>query len=170
MALSVNFKNSLELIASKLTIRHILEYGPGISTRTMLGLYPDADILSIEHDEKYYNKWKEEFRSVSNLMLCWVRMRWKKKGEGYVTYPLERNMRGNPIKYDLIFIDGRERHSCIVISKYLVAENGVVVVHDSERKAYRGAFDLYKYCCDYKPAKGPWTSILSDDINVEEWI
>jgi predicted O-methyltransferase YrrM len=143
---------------------NIFEYGPGTSTKLMAEEFPEAKITTIEHDRKWFNKYDKEFCSFSNLDLRFVPFRRAAgKSGGYVTYPLEMILKEGSDKFDIIFIDGRERRSCLIVAKYALAKKGIVVIHDSERKGYRDVFGLYNYGID-----SPWyTSLLSDDVDIE---
>jgi predicted O-methyltransferase YrrM len=119
--------------------KRILEWGPGESTELMMKLCPDAEIISIEHNKVWFEKWKhlgcvnlkEAPESDRNNPL-WERYCWP---EG-----LDIDNKG---KFDLIFVDGRERVRCLKNSKAFISKDGVVILHDSERNEYKPGIELY---------------------------
>jgi len=112
--------------------KRILEWGPGHSTVLMNELCPDSEVISIEHLKWYYDKWKDKVKSKIILIE-------DKEGTDmprYTNPPVDG-------KFDLIFIDGRQRVKCLKKSLELLSDNGVVMLHDSERVEYREGIDLY---------------------------
>jgi predicted O-methyltransferase YrrM len=106
----------------------ILEWGPGYSTLVMLEHAPRAEIFTVEHQDKWFQKWHGilgKYRQVRMFLLG--------ENDGYVSAPLKFGR-----KFDLIFIDGlnRKRPDCLRVAHEVLSEGGVVLVHDSERKQY----------------------------------
>lgn len=58
----------------------------------------------------------------------------------YVAYPSTLGK-----TFDVILIDGRKRRRCILEAKQLLNPNGVVLLHDAQRRYYHCAFDAYPY-------------------------
>ena len=112
--------------------QRILEWGPGNSTLMMNKMCPDSEVISIEHLEWYYNEWKDRIKS-KILLIPDV--------EGG-TMPRYTNP---PVKgkFDLIFVDGRQRVRCMKRALKLLSKNGVVMLHDAERKEYKEGIALY---------------------------
>ncbi|MEX0935065.1 MAG: hypothetical protein WDZ70_01945 [Candidatus Paceibacterota bacterium] len=53
----------------------------------------------------------------------------------YVAYPYTQKE-----KYDVILVDGRKRRRCILAARDLLSSNGVVLLHDAQRRYYHCAF------------------------------
>jgi hypothetical protein len=49
------------------------------------------------------------------------------------------------MKFDAIFVDGRKRRRCLLEASQLVAEGGIVLLHDAERPYYQCAWSSYRY-------------------------
>lgn len=113
----------MELVKPKL----VLEYGTGKSTG-IIASYPNVNVISMEHDAYYFKIFWQKYREIPNIKI--VHANYK---QGYVEFPLGLNK-----KFDLIFVDGLcdARVECLNVAKCLLAENGVVILHDSERKKY----------------------------------
>jgi hypothetical protein len=74
-------------------------------------------------------------------------------------------------KIDFIIIDGRARKDCLEKAHQILAQNGIVVLHDAQRKYYQGAFCIYKYgilLVDNSGAPGLW--IGSKDIDIHRLV
>ena len=119
--------------------RKILEWGPGPSTKTMREECPNAKIITCEHDYKWFNKWLKEFDNINITLL-------------YLEGPIEDrkdllwNVYTNPPvegKFDLIFVDGRERVRCMRASLNLLSKNGVLLLHDANRRRYKKGVSLF---------------------------
>lgn len=135
-----SYEHHLRTICRARNPKNILEWGPGKSTRMMVEECPGAKILSIEHELKYINRFMAE-GCPENVTLIHKTLDMKGgTSQGYITWPLYLKE-----KYDLIFIDGRFRFDCIMIASLLLNEKGVVIVHDTHRKIYHPAFNLFSY-------------------------
>lgn len=110
--------------------RRIFEYGPGVSTKIM-STYPVEAIDSVEHDKAWYEKYKWELDS-ANLI-------YQPQIELYPDTP------GRFEKYDLIFVDGREREKCLYVARGRLEHTGVVMLHDAERPSYREMINTFKF-------------------------
>lgn len=109
----------------------IIEWGTGASTKIMdkKGV---EEIHTFEHQQHWYKKYK---KSYSKKVKC----HFIPFGKGYT-------VAGNMFKsnyFDLAFIDGRERVKCMITSKALVKEGGLILLHDSERKKYKDGIKLF---------------------------
>ncbi len=113
--------------------KRILEWGTGHSTIIMKQLCPDAEIISIEHDKKFYDEYKN--LESNKLKLYHIPIE-----NGYSNFPLGMS------KFDLVFVDGKDdtRPACLLTAFDLVTENGVVILHDSEREWYQNAISKFK--------------------------
>jgi len=114
----------------------------------MLSHAPDAKILTLEHNLKWFNKAKEEFGRDARVDLQY-RVLSMKGGQstGYVNYPIYRALEddGRLPVYDLIFVDGRSRFDCLIAAKLLLAPGGVVILHDSHRANYMPAVNSFPH-------------------------
>jgi predicted O-methyltransferase YrrM len=106
----------------------ILEWGPGYSTIVMLEHAPQAEIFTIEHQKKWFQKWHQILGKYAQ-----VRMFLLDQDEDYVLAPLKLEL-----QFDLVFIDGlnKKRPDCLRTAAQVLAEKGVVLIHDSERQHY----------------------------------
>ncbi len=104
------------------------EWGPGKSTHIILkNIKSDANLISVEHQEKYFEKIKSEIQDD----------RWKlflesatKRASNYAfNIMLQPNQ-------DLIFVDGRRRVECCFAAMQKIKSNGVIILHDSNRVQY----------------------------------
>ena len=126
--------------------KEILEWGPGKSTELLANNLPDSNILTIEHNEEWFEHYKNQFFH-KNINLKLVRHLKSFGGsEGYVTYPIRWILENNlPMRYfDLIFIDGRSRCDCLTVASLIIKQSGIVIIHDSERMNYKKAFKMFK--------------------------
>lgn len=46
-------------------------------------------------------------------------------------------------QFDVLFIDGRFRRRCLRVAAEVVSDNGIVILHDSDRDHYLSALDIY---------------------------
>lgn len=113
----------MELVKPKL----ILEYGPGISTKTMLG-FPFDTLLTIEHHYLWYSKAETEFAGNPKVTVLYFPDK-----ERYVGFAKDVGT-----KFDLIFVDGYcdWRVDCMLNAVGILSEKGVLILHDSGRKKY----------------------------------
>lgn len=136
MASSHSFDKILEKWCLKTNPKRILEWGPGYSTQLMRKSCPNAEIFSIEHQKEYADKWTHIFFLDDKVKIILREEDETGHMDSYVNPPVEG-------KFDLIFIDGRNRLLCLKKSKELLSENGVVILHDSERPQYKEGIQLY---------------------------
>ena len=112
----------------------ILEWGPGKSTRLMARLRPDAEIITYEHDYNWFKVAKQTLAPFKN-----VDLRLREKDKDY-SHP---DVKG---KFDLIFVDGRERVECMKFAKDHLAKYGALLLHDCERPRYEEGVKLFRIC------------------------
>jgi hypothetical protein len=126
-----SFKFALYKVLDALKPKTIFEYGPGTST-SIMAIYPSVELIdSVEHNLAWFNKWKWEMPENVNLI-------YQPNMELYPETP------GRCEKYDLIFVDGREREKCLYVAKARLNEGGVVILHDAERPNYQEMMRSYK--------------------------
>src|ERR1035437_351058 len=108
---------------------NVLEWGSGLSTLAMAPLV--NTITSIEHHFGWYAEMKEKIpKNVSLHFALPNNIEYQDDGtyedfKDYIEFPAILNT-----KFDLIFIDGRARMECAQAAIPLLAENGVIVIHD----------------------------------------
>lgn len=127
-----SFKNALYKVLDTLKPKSIFEYGPGTSS-SIMALYPSVELIdSVEHNLAWFNKYRWELPDNVNIM-------YQPNLELYPT------TKGRLDKYDLIFVDGRERETCLYLAKERLNEGGIVILHDAERPNYQESMRFYKF-------------------------
>lgn len=119
-------------VLEALNPKTVFEYGPGTST-SIMAIYPSVELIdSVEHNIAWYEKY-----------------RWSMPDNVNITYQPNLELYPESIgrieKYDLIFVDGREREKCLYVAKSRLNEGGVVILHDAERPNYQEGISFYKY-------------------------
>lgn len=132
-----SYKPVLERACRIFQPKRIVEWGPGTSTTVLAKACPGAKILSVEHDPRWY-------RDSNARHGHWPNVSMALKEEGYVTYPLAY-FRDQDI--GLAFVDGKGtwRVDCMVIAYLMLGYNGVMVLHDANRKEYQIGLEVYPY-------------------------
>lgn len=105
----------------------IFEYGSGNST--LFYAKRVKRVVSVEHDEAWFNKIVEE--KASNAEMIFTQL---EKGG---VYSQKAKLLGE--KFDVIIVDGRDRVNCCKHSVDALSPNGVLVLDDSEREIYQEA-------------------------------
>ena len=134
MAGPTSFKKLLTKWCHKIEPKRILEWGPGESTIVMLEECA-GDITTIEHDNKWYLIWKEKL-DCGRCKLLLIPDDEDGPMDNYSSPPVKG-------KFDLIFVDGRQRVKCMNFAKEHLSPSGVVIVHDAERSEYSKGIDLF---------------------------
>ncbi|MBU1046185.1 class I SAM-dependent methyltransferase [Patescibacteria group bacterium] len=127
---------------------NILEWGSGGSTVYFSKFLIDNNIdyswLSIEYNRKWYEKVINFAKGLNNTKVVLFdvgnnNLRQKNiEMTEYVNYPKTLNK-----KFDFILVDGRKRRRCLLESKELLEPNGVVFLHDAQRKYYHCVLKNY---------------------------
>ena len=158
-----SFESLLAFVCRNKKIENVLEWGPGRSTKVILANAPDAKILTLEHNLKYYNKANAELGHHPNVEVQY-RVISMKGGQstGYVNYPIYRALKDGMglNSYDLIFVDGRSRFDCTMAARVLLKPGGVVLVHDTHRKNYYPAIESFPHWKRFDDLR---TAIMSDE-------
>lgn len=155
--------------------KYCLEWGVGYSTLYFPRyLSDDAIWIAIEHDEGWAAKVRCMVRRPNTKIYCippnnypWT----DEHNDGsyadlrdYVNFPKTLGM-----IFDFILIDGRARKDCLLSALNLLDNEGIVVLHDANRKYYHNAFNFYKYQVlfdDYREdAGGLWIGSKGLNIN-----
>ncbi len=120
--------SAIEFLKDRLTKElSVFEYGSGNSTIWLSGKI--KNIVSVEHDEKWFENVKYLFRALNN---------------NYVESISETSD-----LYDVIIIDGRNRVECSKLAPQKLTPTGVIIWDNSERLQYQeGISDLL--CLGFK--------------------
>lgn len=142
----------IEIIRGLLTYlkpRNCLEWGTGYSTIYFPKfLNSDSRWTSVEHEKEWAGK-IEAINKNRNVRIFFIKpdhFPWTDEYsdgahsdlESYVNFP-------SGDKFDFILIDGRARRSCLEKARGILSDNGIVVLHDAERRYYHDPFNLYRY-------------------------
>ena len=131
-----SFKPLLEKYMAIVKPAKVLEWGPGESTRIIHEACPRAQIITIENQISFYRHACDEHRYAQV-----IHSPIPDYGPSeYSCWPL---IHTPDDKYDLIFIDGRQRVGCLVTSMSCLNEGGVIIMHDAERIHYRHGIALF---------------------------
>lgn len=119
----------------------VLEYGSGISTTEIANKC--KTILSVEHQENWYDKMKNEIPNNCELIFKSPDLPYIEGGhcgtyEEFKSY-IEAPINNGP--FDVILIDGRARVSCVSICHKISHENTIVFIHDYHREEYQEALN-----------------------------
>jgi predicted O-methyltransferase YrrM len=132
-----SFKETLEKVLDVFKIEDIFEYGPGNSTRIMLESPYVKRIDSLESTKTWFDKWNKEIKDDR------VNFIYEDILDEYITtisfYSLIND------KYDLIFVDAIARENILKLAKNHLREDGIIILHDSERPKYRSSIELYRH-------------------------
>jgi hypothetical protein len=112
---------------------NIFEFGTGNSTLFYSNIVKQID--SVEHDQGW-------FKTMNNVLPENATILFEKLEYGGA-YSKTALKTGN--KYDLISIDGRDRVNSLINSVSALSENGVLVLDDSERIAYKKGIEYMQY-------------------------
>lgn len=123
----------------------VFEWGPGVSTGLLANFADTVD--TVEHSREWYEKYKAD--SPKNVSVYFE--------PSPEIYPY---ISGRFEKYDLIFVDGRDREHCLLEAKKKLAPDGIVVLHDAERAQYQDSVNSYNYKFFYDQGN---TCIMTDN-------
>jgi len=127
-----SYETALFKVLDLLRPKTCFEWGCGESTK-MISNYSSIELMdSVEHDAVWLDK-------ISKVVNDKVMMIYEPDREKY------KFVQGRKSKYDLIFIDGRDRENCLIQAHYILDISGVVILHDSEREKYLKSIQSYKY-------------------------
>lgn len=110
----------------------IFEYGSGNST--LFYAKRVKRVVSVEHDEAWYNKIVKSKPENAEMVFCKL----EKDGE----YARKASLLDE--KFDIIIVDGRDRVNCCIHGINALNKGGIIVLDDSERKDYDKASGLLK--------------------------
>lgn len=133
-------KNEEEFFLTCINNTHkVLEYGSGQSTIEIAEKC--NEIVSIEHQEEWYNKNAPSKPSNCEILLRKPTLHYVEGGhcgtydefKDYIEAPLAK------APFDVIFIDGRARVACASICGKLGHKDTIVFIHDFHRPEYQEA-------------------------------
>ena len=175
----------IEEILQKIKPRKCLEWGSGFSTLYFAKFMAEnPQWISIEHDKSWCGEIKKKIRH-PNTEIFYVPANGSYHTaaceddaytdfKDYIEYP------GRFGNFDFILVDGRARKECLIKAHEIIYNNGVIVLHDSNRKYYHEPFSMYKYqvlFTDYQkyngvPEGGLWIGCndapLHNVLNIEK--
>lgn len=181
----------VEDVLRALAPRRCLEWGSGFSTLRFSSLLaPDAHWLSIEHDRAWHARVQDmlaaadgsraevELRCAPPRREPWTEALGDGSVEDFADYIELPQARG---PFDFILVDGRARMDCLAVARDLVHPDGVVLLHDANRKHYHAAFRLYPHQAaflDHRPRAGglwlgsvgrPLEALIDIDAHRARW-
>lgn len=114
----------------------VLEWGTGKGTKYftefLSGIGIDYTWTGMEHDERWYEQVKQWCGKNKRVRLVLA----DKDSEEYL------KPKG---KFDLIYVDGRNRVKCLQHAKTILKPGGVVLLHDAQRTRYTEGFRGYDW-------------------------
>jgi hypothetical protein len=122
-----SYYSTIKKIHDNSKISRVLEWGSGKSTDTFSRWAETVD--SVEHNPAWVILYPPK-----NVRIIFE--------PSQQLYPLQT---GRFDEYDLIFVDGICRPSCIKTASEIVTADGIVIVHDAERKEYQDSYRLFKH-------------------------
>lgn len=123
-----SYRDTLYAVMDLFHPKTVLEYGPGESTMMILMCRSVEYVRSIEHDEFWLNKFKAHGLNIDLVFQ-----------PDLEKYPYET---GDRIRYDFVFVDGRNRVKCLDHVKNMT---DVIVMHDALRPKYREGIERFKF-------------------------
>lgn len=127
-----SYRDTLIRIIGVFNPMSVLEYGPGESTKIMQDHQSISLIDTIEHNNAWASKANESLNHKVKIY----------SETDDFKYPY---FKGRCDKYDLIFVDGLKRPECLMVAKFRLHKNGIVILHDAERPEYKKAIDTYNF-------------------------
>lgn len=134
-----------QLVSFDKKIINVLEWGSGGSTHHFTSFLKEKNInynwISLEYNKLWFDKVKDKVKDDDNISIYLfdvgnnnLKQRYINMDD-YVNFPLSLNK-----KFDLIIVDGRKRRRCVIEAKKMITDQGVVFLHDAQRKYYRCVF------------------------------
>ena len=144
-----HIKKLLLSLGAKNSKVRVLEWGSGGSTVYFTQFLKRQNIpylwRSVEYNKGWYEKVQQELSGDKNTRLALfdvgnrsLRQR-NIPMEEYIKYPSTLGE-----AFDLIIVDGRKRRRCLLEADKILSPDGVVLLHDAQRKHYQCAFSVYR--------------------------
>ena len=127
-----SYKDALQKVLKAFNPFVVLEYGPGESTKIIQNHTSVGYIDTIEHNEAWAGRYKDALNQKVQLYI-------ESNEFKYI------HLIGRFSKYDLIFVDGLRRSSCLGVARFRLKDTGMVILHDAERLEYKDGIDLYEF-------------------------
>lgn len=128
------YRPLLEKWCRAISPMRIIEWGPGESTCIMMKLCPEVEITSVEHNKRWFEEWKH-----LGCVILREAPEENRKDLGWLSY-----INAAEGKFDLAFVDGRERVRCLKFAKEHLNPSGVAILHDAHREEYREGIELFR--------------------------
>ena len=109
----------------------VFEYGSGAST--FFFAERCKSVVSIEHDQGWYEHVSKEINTLKNVDLKLVALD--------ADYDKAIEKEG---KFDFVVVDGRKRVECATHALDFLTEEGVVILDDSNRERYQSLFPFFE--------------------------
>lgn len=147
-----------------------LEYGCGTSTPYYMDHLPvGASWYSVEHHKGWFEKISAQIQR-PNLHLDFVDIEGNEpkgpKDDVYAGLPKQN------APFDFILVDGIRRENCTELAHQFLSENGLVVVHDSNRVQYHEHIKKFKYWFilqDFRKSAGG-LGLASNHVDVRQLV
>ncbi|HEY0897159.1 MAG TPA: FkbM family methyltransferase [Sphingobacteriaceae bacterium] len=121
----------IDFIGGRISKDHaVFEYGSGNST--WFYAKHAGKVVSVEHDKGWFNKIQSSKPDNSHMILCEL----QPDGD-YSRMPVLSSQ-----KFNIIIVDGRDRVNCCINCLPALADDGVIVLDDSEREQYQAAISF----------------------------
>lgn len=132
-----SYKPTLIKWINRINPKTIFEWGPGQSTGILLNnTSDDTRMVSVEHNDIFYEKAIKEYSEFKNKLTL-LKLSCTNRASNYahiiLSYP----------DSDIIFIDGRRRVECCFAAMQKISKDGVLILHDSNRKTYMDILNPY---------------------------
>lgn len=116
---------TIDLLSNRIHEKmRVFEYGCGNST--LWWAIHVRDVYSVEHNLEWFDKIKKTIPK--NVNLKYIRLDY---GGNYCNAISEHGL------FDIIVIDGRDRVNCLKISIKSLAEDGILILDNSDREEYK---------------------------------
>ncbi len=123
----------IDFIKERIQPSHrVFEFGSGNST--FFYAKRAKKVIAVEHDKAWFDKITRNKPDNAELLFCELEPDGK-----YCRMP--QNFKE---KFQLIIVDGRDRVNCCKQCLSALADDGVIVLDDSERDFYKEAFSFFK--------------------------
>jgi hypothetical protein len=121
----------IDFISDKLNKNmDIFEYGSGNSTLWYAKRV--SSVTSVEHDENWYERIKSSMPK--NVTISYQELIYNEE--------YSKSSNNSDIKFDIIIVDGRDRVNCVKSAINSIQGNGIIVLDDSEREAYKEGIEF----------------------------
>jgi len=145
-------KEMLEVAKGKKRI-DVLEWGTGYSTKYYSDVLAREDINFTWDSVEYDKRWAKAIGSLEleegviiylfdeEVMRIDDRRALRSNNypmKEYINFPITEKR-----KYDLILVDGEKRVPCLRVALKVLKKDGIVILHDAQRKEYREGMSLY---------------------------